>query len=56
MKKFIVLSIALGVLVTNSFILKDIATDANSSNKDVQQEQITKAPAKYSPYIIWFIG
>lgn len=40
MKKIIVLSFALGVLVTNSFILKDLATDANLSSKDVQHEQV----------------
>ena len=60
MKKIIVLSFALGVLVTNSFILKDLATDANLSSKDVQHEQVAKAPAKapakYSTYMLWFIG
>ena len=56
MKKIIVLSLALGVLVTNSFILKELATDANLSSKDVQHEQVAKAPAKYSPYVIWFMG
>ena len=54
MKKFIVLSIAIGVLVTNSFILKDLATEANLPNKDIQLEQVAKAPANYSTNIIWF--
>ncbi|MGA9519008.1 MAG: hypothetical protein WBV27_09500 [Trichococcus sp.] len=54
MKKFIVLSLAIGVLVTNSFILKELATDANLSSKDIQHEQVAKAPV-YSPTkIIWF--
>lgn len=56
MKKFIILSIALGVLGTNSLILKDLATDANLSQKDVQLVQVAKAPATYSPNIIWFIN
>ena len=56
MKKFIVLSIALGVLVTNSFILKDLTTADNLSSKDIQHEQVAKAPAKYSTNMLWFIG
>lgn len=56
MKKFIVLSLAIGVLGTNSFILNELATDANLSKKDVQLVQVAKAPAKYSPNIIWFIN
>ena len=56
MKKIIVSSFALGVLVTNSFILKDLTTAANLSSKDVQHEQVAKAPAKYSTYMLWFIG
>jgi len=56
MKKIIVLSLAIGVLVTNSFILKDLATDDNLSNKDIQVEQVAKAPAKYSTNMLWFMG
>ena len=56
MKKLIIFSLALGVLASNSLILKEIATDANLSSKDVQHEQVAKAPAKYSPYVIWFMG
>jgi hypothetical protein len=56
MKKIIALSLAVGVLVTNSFILKELATDAHLSSKNIQHEQVAKAPAKYSPNIIWFIG
>lgn len=56
MKKFIVLSLAIGVLVTNSFILKELATDDNLSSKDVQLEQVAKAPTKYSTQMIWFMG
>lgn len=56
MKKFIILSIALGVLGINSLILKDLAADANLSQKDVQLVQVAKAPATYSPNIIWFIN
>ena len=48
MKKIIVLSLAIGVLVTNSFILKELATDDNLSSKDIQHEQVAKAPEKYS--------
>lgn len=54
MKKFIVLSIAIGVLVTNSFILKDLATEANLSSKDIQLEQVAKSSEIYSTKIIWF--
>ena len=56
MKKLIIFSLALGVLASNSLILKEIATDANLSSKDVQHEQVAKAPAKYSTYMLWFIG
>lgn len=56
MKKFIVLSIVLGVMGSNSLILKELTTDANLSNKDMQHEQMAKLPAKYTPTIIWFIG
>lgn len=56
MKKIIVLSLAIGVLVTNSFILKDLATDSNLSSKEIQHEQLAKAPAKYSTNMLWFIG
>jgi len=56
MKKIIVLSLAVGVLVTNSFILKELANDDNLSSKDIQVEQVAKAPAKYSTNMIWFIG
>jgi len=41
---------------SNSLIFKDLTTDANLSNKDIQHEQVAKAPVNYSPYIIWFIG
>lgn len=54
MKKFIVLSIALGVMVSNSLILKELASDANMSSNEIQQEQLAKSPV-YSPTkIIWF--
>lgn len=56
MKKIIVLSLAVGVLVTNSFILKELATDDNLSSKDIQHEQVAKAPTKYSTNVIWFMG
>ena len=56
MKKFFVLSIVLGVIGSSSLFLKDSATDADLSSKDTQHEQVAKAPAKYTPYIIWFIG
>ncbi|WP_161525883.1 hypothetical protein [Trichococcus alkaliphilus] len=56
MKKFIVLSIAIGVLGTNGFILNKLATDTNLSKKEIQYEQVAKAPEKYSPNIIWFIN
>jgi hypothetical protein len=56
MKKLIVLSIVLGVMGTNSLILKELTTDANLSSKDIQHEQVAKLPVKYSPNIIWFIG
>jgi hypothetical protein len=56
MKKFIVLSIVLGVMGSSSLLLKKSATDANLSSKDIQHEQLAKAPAKYSPNIIWFIS
>mgnify|MGYP003531992131 FL=1 len=60
MKKLIIFSLALGLLASNSLILKEIATDANLSSKDVQHEQVAKAPAKapakYSTYMLWFIG
>jgi hypothetical protein len=56
MKKIIILSLAIGVLVTNSFILKDLATDSNLSSKEIQHEQLAKAPAKYSTNMLWFIG
>ncbi|CZQ96379.1 Hypothetical protein Tpal_1997 [Trichococcus palustris] len=56
MKKFIVLSIVLGVMGSSSLFLKEITTDANLSSKDIQHEQVAKAPAKYSPNIIWLIG
>lgn len=54
MKKIIVLSLALGVLVTNGFILKELATDDNLSSKDIQHEQVAKV--KYSTNMLWFIG
>ena len=56
MKKFIVLSIVLGVLGNSSLILKDLTTDDNLSSKDIQHEQVAKAPAKYSTNMLWFIG
>lgn len=57
MKKIIVLSLAVGVLVTNSFILKELATEDNYlSSKEIQHEQVAKAPAKYSTNMLWFIG
>nr|WP_321293125.1 hypothetical protein [uncultured Trichococcus sp.] len=56
MKKFIIFSLALGVLASNSLILKEIAADANLSSKDIQHEQVAKAPAKYSTNVIWFMG
>ncbi|PTQ84169.1 hypothetical protein C8U37_11086 [Trichococcus patagoniensis] len=56
MKKFIVLSIVLGIIGSTGFIVKETTTDANLSSKDVQHEQVAKAPVKYTPYIIWFIG
>ena len=56
MKKFFVLSLVLGVIGSGSLFLKDSATDADLSSNDTQHEQVAKAPAKYTPYIIWFIG
>ena len=56
MKKIIVLSLAIAVLVTNTFILKELSSDDNLSSKDIQHEQVTKAPAKYSTNMLWFIG
>ena len=60
MKKLIIFFLVLGLLASNSLILKEIATDANLSSKDVQHEQVAKAPAKapakYSTYMLWFIG
>ena len=56
MKKIIVLSFAIAVLVTNGLILNDLATDANLSNNVIKDEQVAKAPAKYSSYVIWFMG
>jgi len=56
MKKFIVLSIVLGVMGSYSLILKESTTDANLSSKDSKLVQVAKAPAKYSPNIIWFIN
>jgi hypothetical protein len=41
---------------SNSLILKDLTTAANPSSKDIQHEQVAKAPVNYSPNIIWFIG
>ncbi len=52
MKKFIVLSLVLGVLGSSSFILKDLTTADNLSSKDIQHEQVAKAPAKYSTNIL----
>lgn len=56
MKKFIVLSIVLGVMGSSSLILKDLTTDDNLSSKDTQHEQVAKAPAKYSTNMLWFMG
>ncbi|CZQ91070.1 hypothetical protein [Trichococcus collinsii] len=56
MKKIIALSLAIGVLVTNTFILKELSSDDNLSSKDIQHEQVAKAPEKYSTNMIWFIG
>jgi hypothetical protein len=56
MKKFIVLSIVLGVMGSSSLILKDLNTVDNLSSKDIQVEQVAKAPEKYSTNMIWFIG
>jgi hypothetical protein len=56
MKKLIVLSIVLGVMGSGSLFLKESTADANLSGKEMQQEQVAKAPAKYSTNIIWFIG
>ena len=56
MKKFFVLSIVLGVIGRSSLFLKDSTTDTDLSSKDTQHEQVAKAPVKYTPYIIWFIG
>ena len=56
MKKFVILSLVLGVIGSGSLFLKDSATDADLSSKDTQHEQVAKAPAKYSTYMLWFIG
>ena len=56
MKKFFVLSLVLGVIGSGSLFLKDSTTDTDLSSKDTQHEQVAKAPVKYTPYIIWFIG
>ena len=60
MKKFFVLSIVLGVIGSSSLFLKDSTTDTDLSSKDTQHEQVAKAPAKapakYSTYMLWFIG
>lgn len=53
MKKFIVLSLVLGIIGSTGFIVKESTADAN---KDVQHEQVAKAPTKYSTNMIWFIG
>ena len=56
MKRFIVLSIILGVMGSNSMLLREMTTDTNLSSKNIQHEQIAKLPLKYSTSIIWFIG
>ena len=56
MKKFFVLSLVLGVIGSGSLFLKDSSTDADLTSKETQHEQVAKAPVKYTPYIIWFIG
>ena len=43
----------LGLIGSTGFIVKESTTDAN---KDVQNEQVAKAPAKYSTNVIWFMG
>ncbi|WP_157077224.1 hypothetical protein [Trichococcus ilyis] len=53
MKKFIVLSLVLGIIGSTGSIVKEATADAN---KDVQHEQVAKAPTKYSTNMIWFIG
>lgn len=53
MKKLIILSMILGIIGSTGFIVKESTTVAN---KDVQNEQVAKAPAKYSTNMIWFIG
>lgn len=56
MKKLMVLSIVLGVIGSNGLFLKESTADANLSSKKIQNVQVTKLPATYSPNIIWFIN
>ena len=55
MKKFIVFFAVLGIMGSNSMLLREITTD-NMYSKNSHQEQLEKLPLKYSSNIIWFIN
>ena len=54
MKKFIVLSLILGVMGSTGLISKELSTDTNLSNTEIQQDQVVKLPVYSTTKIIWF--